>query len=79
MLEPPDVRERDLVACLARDFGVEVVHTTFLPIGADQYAAAYRVEANDGTSAFLKLRSEGFSDVSVIVPKFLSAQGIQAR
>ncbi len=49
---------------------------TFLPLGADEGSAVYRVVADDGTAYFLKLR-KGFEEITVTVPLFLKSQGIQ--
>src|SRR5260370_23247359 len=50
---------------------------TFLRLGGDAYAAVYRVDAEDGTPYFLKLKRENFAEVAVAVPAFLHAQGIR--
>jgi spectinomycin phosphotransferase len=49
---------------------------TFLPLGADQGSAVYRVVSEDGTDYFLKLR-KGFDEITVTIPLFLKSQGIQ--
>jgi spectinomycin phosphotransferase len=49
---------------------------TFLPLGADQGSAVYRVVSDDGTEYFLKLR-KGFDEIIVTVPLFLKSQGIE--
>ena len=77
MLTPPDVSAETIIACLREHFGLDIRQVTFLPIGADASAAVYRVEGEDGTSYFLKLKWGDFDEVGVTVPAFLHAQGIR--
>jgi len=76
MLERPDLQDEKIVACLRADYGLPAVQVTFLPLGADQNTAVYRVVAVDQTPYFLKLRRGGFEETSVTLPKFLRDQGI---
>jgi spectinomycin phosphotransferase len=76
MLTPPDVSAETVIACLREHYGLRVRQVTFLPIGADASAAVYRVEEEDGTPYFLKLKWGDFDEVAVAVPAFLHAQGI---
>lgn len=76
MLTPPDVSAETIIACLREHYGLRVRQVTFLPIGADANAAVYRVEEEDGTPYFLKLKWGDFDEVGVAVPAFLHAQGI---
>jgi spectinomycin phosphotransferase len=78
MLTPPALADADIMACLGEWFGLRIQTVTFLPIGQDEYAAVYRVEAADGAAYFLKLRGGAFAEVSVVVPAWLRAQGIAA-
>jgi spectinomycin phosphotransferase len=77
MLEPPDIPEADLIACLHAEYEVRAAQAIFLPLGADLNTAVYRVVADTGTPYFLKLRSGPFDETSVRLPKFLSDQGIE--
>ena len=76
MLERPDLQNQRVIACLQKDYGLDVVQLAFLPIGADLNTAVYRVVAEDATPYFLKLRRGIFDETSVALPKFLSDQGI---
>jgi spectinomycin phosphotransferase len=76
MLEKPNLQDEEIAACLRDAYGVNAIQVAFLPLGADENAAAYRVVADDGTPHFLKLRSGVFDEISVALPKFLSDQGI---
>jgi spectinomycin phosphotransferase len=76
MLEKPNIPDGKIIACLRDAYGLNAVQVAFLPLGADQNAAAYRVVADDGALHFLKLRRGVFDEISVALPKFLSDQGI---
>lgn len=75
MLEKPDISEELIVSRLQEEYELHVAQIDFLPLGADQGSAVYRVVADDGTPYFLKLR-KGFDEIVVTVPHFLKSQGI---
>jgi spectinomycin phosphotransferase len=77
MLEKPDIPDALILACLQDNYGMQVVQCTFLPLGADQGSAVYRVISSDGTDYFLKLR-KGFNEIVVTVPLFLKSHGMDA-
>lgn len=77
MLTPPDFSTDAISAGLREHYALRVGHVTFLPIGADVNAAVYRVEAEDGTPYFLKLKRGDFDEVAVAIPAFLHARGIE--
>src|SRR5258706_16150408 len=77
MLTPPALSDATLSAALRESYGLRIRRVTFLPLGADAYAAVYRVDAEDGTPYFLKLKRENFAEVAVAVPALLHAQGIR--
>lgn len=77
MLTPPDLADESIVTCLSNHYGLRVSQVTFLPLGADSNAAVYRIDTADGTTYFLKLRRGGLDPVTVDVPAWLHAQGIQ--
>jgi spectinomycin phosphotransferase len=76
MLTPPALSADTIIACLRENYALRIARASFLPLGADADAAAYRVEAEDGTPYFLKVRRGAFDEVAVAVPAFLHAQGI---
>jgi len=76
MLEKPDLKDGKIIACLQNEYGLRVVQVAFLPLGADQNTAVYRVVAEDETPYFVKLRRGVFDEAAVALPKFLSDQGI---
>jgi spectinomycin phosphotransferase len=76
MLEPPSLRDKDIVACLQDAYGLTIGQVAFLPLGADRNTAVYRSVAADETLYFVKLRRTTFDELSVALPRFLSDQGI---
>lgn len=76
MLEKPDISDKLIIARLQEEYHLRVAELTFLPLGADQGSAVYRVVSEDGTDYFLKLR-KGFDEITVTIPLFLKSQGIQ--
>lgn len=76
MLEKPNIADELIISNLQEQYGLEVARLEFLPLGADLGTAVYRVIAENGTVYFLKLR-KGFEEITVRVPLFLKAQGIQ--
>ncbi|HEY2982204.1 MAG TPA: phosphotransferase [Anaerolineales bacterium] len=76
MLEKPDVKDEQIIACLQAEYGLRAAQITFLPLGADQNTAVYRVTIEAGTPYFLKLRSGVSDETAVILPRFLADQGL---
>jgi spectinomycin phosphotransferase len=76
MLQKPDVSDEKLLACLRDHYGLHATRIVFLPLGNDVNTAVYRVEADDATPYFLKLRSGAFDEATVAIPRFLYDQGI---
>jgi len=76
MLEKPNILDELIISHLQQEYGLHVSELTFLPIGADQGSAVYRVVSEEGTEHFLKLR-KGFDEIVVTVPLFLKSHGIQ--
>ena len=77
MLTPPALATDTIIATVRDAFGLRITRATFLPVGADVNAAVYRLDADDGTPYFLKLKRGDFDDMGVAVPAFLRARGIQ--
>jgi spectinomycin phosphotransferase len=76
MLEKPDLADELLIHCLADAYDIHVTELTFLALGADPNTAVYRAIADDATPYFVKLRSGRFHEMSVVLPRWLSDQGI---
>lgn len=76
MLEKPDLSDEKLSTCLQNAYGLRVMQIAFLPLGADPNTAVYRAVTADSTAYFVKLRSGVFDELSVLLPKWFSEQGI---
>lgn len=76
MLEKPDIRNEDILACLRAEYEINPARIEFLPLGADMNTAVYRAETQDGAAWFVKLRRGVFDETSVTLPKALHDQGI---
>ena len=77
MLEKPEIEENQIITCLQSDYGLIVAELTFLPLGADQNTAVFRIAGRDNHTYFLKLRKEDFNEASVTIPYFLSQSGMR--
>ena len=75
MLEKPDLPDEDIIELLEANYQLNVDALKFLPIGNDQRAYAYRVQADSG-DCFLKLRKGGTRQAALIVPRELRRMGI---
>jgi spectinomycin phosphotransferase len=78
MLEKPDLQDQLIISRLQDEYGLQVNRLTFLPLGADVNTAVFRVVTDGETAYFLKLRKGDFDEITVAVPQFLKAQGIQS-
>jgi spectinomycin phosphotransferase len=75
MKEKPALQEQYIISQLREIYGMETTQLEFLPIG-DISSAKYRVYTNEPSTFFLKLRTGGLQEISVLVPQFLHEQGI---
>jgi spectinomycin phosphotransferase len=76
MLEKPNISDELIIFKVQQEYDIHVADLTFLPLGADDGSAVYRVITDDGRMHFLKLR-KGFNEIVVNIPLFLRSQGIQ--
>ncbi len=77
MLEKPNISDKLILSRLEEEYSLRIAELTFLPLGADENTAVYRVVTEAGTTYFLKLR-KNFDEIIVNVPLFLKEHGIQA-
>ncbi|MGD8805270.1 MAG: aminoglycoside phosphotransferase family protein [Chloroflexota bacterium] len=77
MLTKPAISDERIVACLLASYDISVDELTFLPLGADQATAVYRVVDGDERPYFLKLRKGEFDALTLALPRFLGDQGIK--
>lgn len=78
MLEKPELDDYLIISRLQEAYGLEVSRLAFLPLGVDVNAAVFRIVIEDGTACFLKLRKGDFAEITVALPSFLRASGLQA-
>lgn len=76
MLEKPNIPDEQIISRLQEEYNLRVSQLSFLPLGADEGSAVYRVRTDDNLTYFLKLR-KGFQEIVVAVPLFLKSQGLQ--
>lgn len=76
MLEPPDIADDTIVAAVRTDYGLPVGALTFLPLGCDSAAWAYRAVTNDGAVHFVKLRKGSVKEAALLVPRYLHDRGV---
>ena len=75
MLEPPDIALDDLIERARTRFAIPVNAVTFLPIGNDDAAWAFRLSGGEGTW-FLKVLARSVDAASLEVPRHLAEHGI---
>ncbi len=75
MKEKPALQDQTIIDRLREEYRLEIVRVEFLPIG-DISSAKYRVVTTEPAAYFLKLRVDGFKEISVTVPHYLREQGI---
>jgi spectinomycin phosphotransferase len=76
MLEPPNLPNEAIITSLQASYGIPVATLTFLPIGADSAAWVYRVQALDGATYFLKVRTRVDNVLSLVIPRYLHERGV---
>ncbi len=77
MLEEPAIRIGDIATCLSSAYGLHARQIEFLPLGADENTAVYRVETQDGQAYFLKLRRGQVFEPAILVPNYLHTLGVE--
>jgi spectinomycin phosphotransferase len=76
VLERPDIADAQIADRVHEAYGLTPGNIAFLPLGADQNTAVFRVTTRDGTAYFLKLRRGAFDETSVTLPEWFSTQGL---
>lgn len=77
MTKKPFLSSQSIIDCLKANYGIEATLLTFLPIGADRNASAYKAETQGSQSYFIKLKRGHHYDMSVAILALLQASGIQ--
>jgi len=76
MREQPDLPDETIIGALRASFGIQVGALDFLPIGNDPASWAYRVEAAQGLTYFLKVRASTGTMPGAAVPSHLHRRGV---
>jgi spectinomycin phosphotransferase len=74
VLEPPDLPPEQISAAARRHYGLALTKLTFLPLGQDVRAWAFRAATAEATY-FLKLRLGTVNEAALRVPRFLADAG----
>ncbi len=75
VLQKPDLPDDALILHLRRAYDLEIAEVTFLPLGADQGTAIYRVVAREGRPYFARLRTRGGTSAGNAVASLLAERG----
>lgn len=78
MREPPRLSEERIRASLRAAYGLRPDSLTFLPLGLDYHAGVYRLVDANGTAYLLKVKAGALYQASLIIPRYLSEQGVAA-
>src|ERR1051326_8337903 len=77
MIEKPNIDDNKLITALNQNYAIQLRNLEFLPIGNDASAWAYRIDAENQKTYFLKIRKEISNQAGFLVPRFLQDQGIE--
>lgn len=77
MLEKPDLADEKIIASLQDSYGLPFAGLEFLPIGNDSSAWVYRVQTDEGTPYFLKVKKGAVYEPSLAIPRYLKDSGIE--
>lgn len=75
MYEAPDIDPGAIADALSRDYGLAASAVTYLALGHDSAAWAYRAETGDGAVYFVKLRRLPLDAAVALVPRMLDRRG----
>ena len=67
-----------IAAQLLDNYNLMVAQLVPVPYSADQHSRVFQADTPDGKSYFVKLRSDVFNPISVLLPHHLHKQGIEA-
>jgi spectinomycin phosphotransferase len=77
MIERPNIKDEKIISALHENYSISVNFIEFLPVGNDSSAWAYRVDAENKSSYFLKIRKEISNRAGLFAPRFLKDNGIR--
>jgi spectinomycin phosphotransferase len=76
MIEKPDISDENITSALWEHYSIPVLYIEFLAIGNDPSAWAYRIDTENQSIYFLKLRKGILNPAGFLVPRFLKDHGI---
>jgi spectinomycin phosphotransferase len=76
MIERPDISDEKIVSALREHYLIPVVGAEFLPVGNDASAWAYRINAENQDTYFLKIRKSISNRAGFLVPRYLEDHGL---
>lgn len=77
MIEPPDLSDATILACVREAYAIDATTIEFLPLGNDSNSWVYKVSTLDDGSWFLKVKSGTTHAASLSFPRYLYDQGIK--
>src|ERR1044071_4509850 len=77
MIENPDISNETIISALQENYSIQVTSITFLPVGNDPSAWAYRVETKFQETYFLKIRRNVLNSSGLYISRFLKDNGIE--
>lgn len=75
MLDKPQLDDAKIIAGVQAAYGITLTEIEFLPLGYDSCAGVYRVRAGEDIY-FLKVKRDAVYELSILLPQFLKAQGM---
>jgi spectinomycin phosphotransferase len=76
MLEKPPIHDEKIISAVSEHYSIPVIRVEFLPLGNDASAWSYRVDSENQSTYFLKIRKEILNRAGALVPRFLQENGI---
>jgi spectinomycin phosphotransferase len=77
MLEKPDLADDKIIQRLREAYELPAADLEFLPIGNDSSAWVYRIQTDEGTPYFLKVKKGAIYEPSLSIPRYLKGIGIE--
>lgn len=76
MIERQTISNTEVIECLKRTYGIEVLHLNLLPLGSDQNALIFKAFGSSNVPYFVKIKYNHKFDVSISLIVLLKKFGI---
>lgn len=76
MLEKPPITDNHIISAIREHYDLTISDLEFLPLGLDNHASVYRLQAVDGLRYFLKLKADDIDTRILALPRFLNDEGL---